>query len=296
MYHILNRNTPKSQTPRPSDIDHVLIWDDVSENVRAVEKAALEDNLKHMDADCFLEELTGRGGITNWAEACLAVEKPWEEGIEIVQGMIETLERSELVPPHSIRRTPTWNDQDGDFDLDRFTGGDPYFRGVAKRDVTGQQFVTILVQVGANANASPHRMLWRGATAIALTHLLEAEGYSCEILIYDYSWRIFNSGRNLMTACWVKKAHHHLDISALTVAVSGWYQRVITWATYGMIQGQTPSRGFGKERKVPEHLIRHLTTDENYMKIEDVWSLADAKFACGKFLDTLKHEVVWQDR
>lgn len=288
--------------------NHVLCWDDVSEQVRAVAAAGKAGKITHYTDpfcrasywdDSSRADWLGRTDLRGWDDVVKAIENPWKEGMEAIEGMQDELKHVAFVAPKSIRRRPTWKDDDGDFDLDRYTAGQDSFRSPARRDVTGQQFVTLMVQVGANGGTRASSMMWRGAAAIVATTILEREGFGVEILAYDSGVDVLKANpvtspsysQGLVNAVWIKRTDTPLDVSALVNGISPWYFRILNFCAYGMVPGETASPWLGAEVKLDRAFIKHLTGDERYIVIEEVWNRKDAiKLANGilrRFADPL---------
>lgn len=272
MHYIIDKNISGEQE-HPTDITHIVIWDDVFEQTEAIRKL-----LKHRTPASLHVQVppkyswAGRRDFSNWNEILRLVNEPWEEGLEVVNEMLEELKNIELPVPKSIRRRCAWRDNDGDFDLDRFCSGQDAFRGTVKRDMSGQQFITLAVQIGANGWVGHRDILWRGAVAVAMTNILEAQGYSVEIIGYDMGKYVFRSMQSLMNCTWIKRFEHPFDMAATINGLSAWYFRIINWASYHCVAEQKVSPGFGSEAVASERILEIATNNPEAWQIREVWS------------------------
>lgn len=293
MFYVIDKDCA-GKASYSSDITHIVIWDDVAEQIEAIRKL-----LKRVDPDSLRIQIpaeyswAGRTDFTSWPEVLRLVDKPWEEGNRIVDGMLYQLQGIDLPVPRSIRRRCTWRQDDGDFDLDRFVDGKDSFRGTLKRDMTGQQFITLAVHIGANGDTSAQCILWRGAIAVAMAKILEDQGYSVEIMGYDMGSGVFRSGHSLMSCTWIKRFEHPFDISAVINGLSGWYFRIINWASYYCVKDQKVSYGFGRETVASERILEIATGNPEAWQIRNVWSKEAAVGLARHYLERLvDHDTV----
>lgn len=287
MHYIIDKDID-GQQQRARDITHIVIWDDVYEQTEAIRKLLKYRTPKSLGVKVPPgPSWCGRTDFRDWDTILKLVTEPWAEGMEVVTDMLEQLEHIELPVPKSIRRRCAWRDNDGDFDLDRFTSGQDAFRGTVKRDMSGQQFITLAVQIGANGWVGHRDILWRGACAVAMTNILERQGYSVEIIGYDMGLRVFRSGQSLMNCTWVKRFEHPFDMSAIINALSAWYFRIINWASYHCVKEQTVSPGFGSEAVANNRILEIATNNPEAWQIREVWSKEAAIELATKYLTEL---------
>ncbi len=284
---------------------HLMIWESVNENVEAVLKyadahggaigAVALANAAGGWSDGFdgnsPATWLGRSDLISWGDVDEAVKSPWQRGLDAVEGMLEDIAQVELPVPRSIKRCLAWDESSGDFDLDQYMSGKPFWRGANRRNMSGQQFITLVASVGGNRKTKPTSLLWRGAAACAMAKILEDQGYSVEILAYDYGVDTL-IGRDLVQAVWIKRAEDVLDLSALVNAVSAWYFRLVSFASYYLVPGQCPTYGFGRAQDAPARLLDLVVPDSEFWRIEDVFSRTSAVALVVKFLGTLSQEIV----
>jgi hypothetical protein len=254
---------------------HVIIHDGISDNVRAA--ADLVDRRvsdgyfsKYILEDSYF---LGRS-FKSFKDVVTAVESPWEEGLKRVEQMVDKLRSVDLPMPVSIRRRPSWReDEPGDFNLDRCLVGQPFWRTPTPRPVGGPQIVSMLCQINAAGYVSPVEMMWRGAACVAMASILEEAGYSCEIQAFSYSTRAYTNGDDLLQSCWVKRAGDPLDVSCLVNATAAWFRRTVGFVGYGLGKGVTPDGGFGYQSVAPEEIVKYMAADARAAwQIKEVWT------------------------
>ena len=269
----------------PKKLTHVLVYDDITEmaaEVAAMSRPKLMDHVTDMfDPNYVNEEWLGRSDLTNWNKIEEACHVPWKWGMDRLQTMRERLSHHEFAEPRVIRRIGQWRDSDGDFNYDRFTSGQDAFRSVARRDASGQQFVTLVVNTCANCYVSAEQLIWRGMGAIAACEVLEAAGYGVEIVgaisVQDshYPEGSFVSraekeslgyrevsqrmkGReqdDFAVLTWVKRADQPIDEAALINAVSPWFFRTVSFGAFGVIPNRVVDECLGRSINLrPAHL------------------------------------------
>lgn len=315
------------------EIDHILVWEDVSEVVRAARSGFRSGKMTDIFDDPFLirenqargrdsydanrgrivrlpiteadiknaqyrlrlnqKSWLGRDDLQSWDDVVTAVKTPWGPAQELLAEMKAQVKRQEFAVPRMIRRRAAWGNSDGDFDYDRHCAGQEAFRTVRKRDMTGQQFVTLAVNVSYHcamcscvrckvANVSAEDTMWAGCAALTAASILEEAGYSVEILVC-------NPGRNnlqprigaslrdrknqhLTNAVWVKRADSLVDEAQLLAAISPWFFRTILFGLYCCVPGQTAQSLFGTVDRIQAKHVEKATQDERYIAIEGVGS------------------------
>jgi hypothetical protein len=172
-------------------------------------------------------QVVGRD-FSNWEEIYRDAQAPWPEGVQIVERMTAELEQSDLPRPANRRRKSQFCEDDGDeLDYDRLRGGQDYWRTTRRESTTGPQTVTIVIDVNACREIKPRDILWRGAAAIAMTHILEEAGFRVELWIVHRALKAYTDDSAHCHAVCLKQAGDPLDISTFTVAASGWFYRSI---------------------------------------------------------------------
>lgn len=230
----------------------VMGFDGLSEQVAAVRAAYATGKPTSIDLLHYLgqSEWIGRDvrPRSTREEGLSSIERllnqPWKEGTDVVRAMADKLAGS-IPEPRSIRRQPAWNDDEGDFCLDRAERGDPCFRNAVRRRTNSFRVVTLLCQVNGSCFMSPQTMFWRGAVAVALCDLLEQAGYGVEFVTYAYARQVYGYSSNPsvmsypdhktptgFTYVTVKTADQPLDLQAVANGSSAWIFRSLTFATY----------------------------------------------------------------
>lgn len=208
----------------------------------------------------------------SFADVAKAVNQPWEEGLQIIDQMLDKLHDLHLPVPQSRRRVARWNEDHGDdLDIDRLRAGQPYWRSSEREIRTGPQNVTIIAAMGATQNWHPMQMIWRGAAAIVLTELLERAGYRVDLwggrtgtnVYTDKSWQCF--------AVQLKRPEDPLDRSAVVNAVSGWFYRTIGICT-NLLRRKGQVRAGGGSSAGCSYLGDMVSQDENTFFAEWIWS------------------------
>lgn len=286
MRHIIDKN-------EEGIITHTLLWDDMSEQARAVESAwnrtpdkfSVIRDVFHVSGS--KKSWFGRTDLKDWKSVREAIETPWKEGMETIKTLQDQMAGIAFAPPKSIKRRGMWGESDGDFDFERFANGLESFRTTARRDMTGQQFVTLLVQVVANCGTSAESMMWRGAAAIAATDILEQNGYSVELIAVDTTDGTYYPSKededankyryqNFCNAVWIKRPDQPLDTTALVSGISPWYFRTLNFASRCMVPDTKPTWGLGYATKIPDRATEKITGDPSFIRVEDVWNKASS--------------------
>lgn len=229
----------------------------------------------------------GRNDIKDADRLRKVARGTWDDGMRRVKSVLDELSGVELPTPRSIRRVNVWREDDGDMNLDRYMAGDDAFRSPVRRDMTGPQFLTILVQIGANACTGADTMFWRGAAALVLMDVLERQGYATEIIAYDYGRMTLEEG-DLVCATWVKRAESQPDMSVLVNVVSPWWFRTANFGSYHLVPGCTPSSNYGSESIAPAAILEPLACENGTVwNINSVWDRASAVALCRGYLSQL---------
>lgn len=171
----------------------------------------------------------GREGLSSWADVERAVNSDWPEGIRLFEETLAQVEQVDLPRPVSRKRKLHWSEDCGD-DLchDRLRGGQAFWRESRRQAATGPVVMTIIADIGTLAGHHAQEIFWRGAAAIALTHLLEESGYRIEL------WGASNAYRTRLSAfdavC-LKRSTGPVDISSLVNASSSWFFRTVVFGS-----------------------------------------------------------------
>lgn len=227
-------------------------------------------------------------------EACLqATGENWAKGLDEIESMIAELQVS-LPAPVSRRRRPKWLQDDGsEICLDRLRSGQDFWRDARRQTSTGQNTITIITDMATPSIVDSRDILWRGAAAVALTHLLEEAGYRVELIAASSVQNVYTSTTNpdcphdCCHAITLKHPEQPVDLSTLTNWVSGWAYRTIWWM-WKNCQG-TPSSNYGRPMDLQNPKLKAaLTSDDNAWVITGVWNRGDALTMARGFLQLLQ--------
>ena len=122
--------------------------------------------------------------------------------------------------------------------------------------------------MGNNAHVNPTDIYWRAAAGIAAVDLLEAAGYSVEVVAW---WRSENSYPNkdrdwdCFASIRLKDAGEVLSVESLANGLSGWYFRTVMFAVLRSKVGWTC--GLGRTRPTIEGYEEHLDVSQGTRKV-----------------------------
>lgn len=193
------------------------------------------------------------GSSTNWTDKNFeswnhlreVFLKPWKEGIETVEDMLNEIKAQELPRPKSRRRKARWSEDDGEIDIDRVMVGDAdFYREVKREIVHGPSNVLLLTNLDAYGNDTHSKIFWRGAAAIAAADLIEDAGYSVEIWVWCHGTRVYSgSCSQQFHAFPLKRAGEPIDIGTMINALSGWFLRTVLYNTFADTTTKTIGTG-----------------------------------------------------
>lgn len=227
------------------------------------------DMTEYVDGDTFKQQdstgdFTGRK-FNSWAEVEKSTQETWEDGIQELQMFIERLQKTEIRPIKSHKRIIVWGTSGEELDLERLQAGDPNCWKSYKREKTdGPTTLTVIIDTSTPWTVDSMDILWRGAAAIALTHLLEEKGYSVELWVVAGSTLFANKSYPCMQACCLKKTSDLLDMSTLVNTVAGWFYRTVTFTLMNTICNKTGERmsdGYGRVYNPTEVDLDQITPD-----------------------------------
>lgn len=230
----------------------------------------------------------------SWDDVKDAVNSSWKQGMDVLEQYIDRLCKSNLPEIRSHKRQIKFNMEDGDeVDLDRLRSGQDYWRLSHREATIGETTATIFVDTTTMCSEDWRNILWRGAAAIALTKILEDKGYTTEVWSVCGS-RLYarHAGRNVMTACCLKRPHDPLDVSTLINLVSGWFYRggVLYALNHTMVRKQNQSLAFGHgmcDTPKPKDLD-HLSRDERRVYVSHAFSFDAALGIIERELEKLR--------
>lgn len=258
-----------------------------------------QEALLSRERDRFREEIHtdrvdwfGRDDLDSWDDAVRLSTEPWPEGIDRVHRFAEQL-KAELPKPQDRRRRRRWDDRDGDdVCYDRLRSGQAFWRRTERRWSSAPQSVAIMVDVGTTANYSTKQMVWRGVTAMAVAHVLEAAGFTAEVWSVNYtSW---GDTTRLLQAVRLKPAAQALDEGLLSNVLSPWYYRSLTFQTRYSTRGPHGNNTAGTSSTPSQamlNLVRPTAPDTAQLFLADLWSHDEALDAARDFLQAFGGEL-----
>ena len=201
----------------------------------------------------------------SWEEVEAFTKQTWEDGLQELAMFIERLQKTEIRPIKSHKRTVVWGTSGDELDLERLQSGDPLCWKSYKREKTdGPTSLTIIIDTSTPWNVHSSDILWRGAAAIALTHILESKGYSVELWVTNGATFFANKPYPGVTACCLKRTSDPLDMSTLVNTVAGWFYRTVTFTLMDTICAKTHetcSSGYGCVYNPTETDLDEITPD-----------------------------------
>jgi hypothetical protein len=216
-----------------------------------------------------------KGYMRDWADVKEAVATPWLHGIKVVNDMIAELRKVKIPRPESIRRQPKYNFDGGDeVDYDKLRSGQEFWRKCERNPLKGPQMITIFTDVTTSAAIRAEEILWRGAAALAITNILEEQGFRVELWSYQHCASAYTNGYGIFTAVRMKEMSKPLNVNALVCGVSGWFYRTMMFNAYYVAKRDTrPSMGLGRPQHSLKGWQRDLVTGEkNPIVLRDIWS------------------------
>ena len=216
--------------------------------------------------------------LREWGDVQKKLHEAWQKGIETMTKFVERLRTTPLpeIKDHTIRTT--YSTEGDEVDFERLMAGQPaYFKKTERREKSGPTEMTVVIDTSTPYHIDPDNILWRGAAAIALTHILEEKGYKVELWVINGS----NLYREIevMTACCLKRPAEPLDTSTLINTVSGWFYRTAIFTLLETIcekEDQRKNYGFGGVYTANESELDLLTVDELRVYSSGVFSFDDA--------------------
>lgn len=218
----------------------------------------------------------GRTDLWNWVRVRRACETRWDYGYDLMVAGIEKIQEKQLRAPRSLSRRPCYNTDGGDFDYNRYTGGaEDFWVGPRRRDLVGQQAVTIVVSVGANCNVEYDRMVWGPIAAVVAAAALEMAGFCVQIDMAGHVARLANTGNksvNAVNVVTLKTPEQPLDIEQLANATSPWWFRTIGFTNFYLYKGVKPVETLGTSVGVGEEQLKWVNPDDQRIYVTGVWN------------------------
>lgn len=179
-----------------------------------------------------------------YKEALELSEKGWPEGWERIQQIAEEM-RPDIPAPVSIRRRKRWRDEGDGVDVQRMYSGhfDRMWQTSEREGRLGPRVISIVSIFGGNCGRSVEQLFNNGATAVALTDVLENAGYRVELAA---AYAGDSNDGQVLNVVRLKEADEPMEPNALAavLAHSGWF-RTFGIAVLDGMQNQTIGIGHG---------------------------------------------------
>jgi hypothetical protein len=252
------------------DSYHIHLFDTVGE---IADQSVSMRSMSDRTTSCFMNhDWTGFKLGKSWDDFQRAVDSPWEEGLRIIEGMIDEMRSERLPEPKTRKRRQRWNEDDGDeFDKERMQTGKPFWLSSVRQETHGPTTLTIVIDTYAYSYRDSEEIMWRGAAALCLATILEDVGYRTEIITGTAFSRPYRYGSdNCFCGCIIKRHEDTFDLSSLAVGISGWFFR-LGYVPVQQCGNKECDSGYGGHGRM-RPLLHHLTNDQNPMLVEDIWS------------------------
>lgn len=214
--------------------------------------------------------------FSGWDDVLTKINIEWPEGLAILDRMKRQIQDEQLEPPKSLKRRAAWDEDDGsEVDIDRLQKGQPYWRTTRRVHRPGPIAISVIANLGALQSVSAENILWRGASMIVLTELLEQAGYRVELWGARYGIEAYQNGDNNAYAIQLKGSMDLLNPSSLINAVSGWAYRTVGFGT-NYLSTLRVHETFGASKPLPEFVCNEITLDSQRIVCDDVWSFDGA--------------------
>ncbi len=236
---------------------------------------------------------TGRE-FNSWEQLQEALNKAWEEGIEIVEAFVTRLRKLEWPEIKEVKARKVYSTEGDEVDFDRLHAGVPEFFTKIEREKTGPATVTVVIDNTTAGYMDSEDILWRGAAALAFTALLEEKGYGVELWVTNGSrLYAYHPDRGVMTATCLKRAGDPLDMSTLTSVVSGWFYRTETFQLLHTIcdhQQKVMTSAYGRVHSPTSEDLDMFTGDQKRVYVSGVFSFSGAADLIGDELKRISVE------
>src|SRR5215831_13407615 len=144
----------------------IKVYDSVQDMAEAADGAFRQGKV-----ESGIRSIAGRGyflgrEFASWDEARNAAGQTWDEGVQIISRLAESVAGQIETQPRSRKRRTAWSEDSGDeIDVDRVRSGQAPWRTCQRQVTTGQQTITLIAEIGAPGRVGPDAVLWRGVAA-----------------------------------------------------------------------------------------------------------------------------------
>jgi len=142
-----------------------------------------------------------------------------------------------------------------------------------------------VIDLNANASIDHEDILWRGAAAIAMTHVLEQADFRVELWVVHCADKCYSDRTGHCNAVCLKRAGDPLDIATFAAAVSGWFYRSLMFRAKCL--NGAPCKTLGRPRPPMRSEITLVTNDPNAIIISGVYSEYGAVYLAREALKRL---------
>ncbi len=249
---------------------------------------------------------TGRT-FDSWEQLREETSKPWREGMELVQQMMDKIKQQVTLTPKDIRRKMRFDEIEGEVDVDRAMRGEyDFYRRPHRQMRVSTRNVALLSNIGNTANYKPAQIFWRGVAATVILDILEEAGYRCELWLYNTaqnafgysgysSWRSRTTLRaassDSFTAVRVKACEDPINLDLTVNAMSAWFFRIILFSFRASIPGH--SVGGCSSQPILDPYIEHIDLTQGIKNVK-VCSTAYSEIAAVVAVNEALEEVTAQ--
>lgn len=222
----------------------------------------------------------GEQGLDTWDAVEKRSQRVWAEGLYILQEFVTKLKDAKLPELKDKRRKVKYNADDGDeVEYDRMMNGEEFYRKSERQDTDSVTDISVYIDTTTPAYKDSKDILWRGAAAIALTHILEERGYRVELWVVNGSDLYAGKSKHVMTSCCLKRAGDVLDMSTLINVVSGWFYRTAIFTLLDTIcawRGEGVEYGYGSCYTPTEIDLDQIQKDDHRIYASGVFTFDGA--------------------
>jgi hypothetical protein len=213
------------------------------------------------------------------------VKCPWPEAVDSVKKLVQEIKDSGRLPePASLKRKRRMKEEGDELDIDSALRGEKeFYIGTARTVVKGPRSVAIITNLDAGGGWTAG-VFNRSVSAIAVSDILEAAGYSVEIWAWCLGSRVYRHPTSAQFSCTcVKASGAPMDLDALCDSLSLWITYQIIFASFAVSPFGEPKCIGGMERvlgpwekymQVSENVIR-LYQPKTYSMKETLDSAVD---------------------
>lgn len=208
----------------------------------------------------------------------------WPELLDRLRPMLNQLELDEAVAPHRAivrRRKMTRGDYGDVLDIHRVYSGelDRAWARPKRQNLYGvtDRCATIVVNSGVLATTAFDETLWRVATALKISDLLQSSGRSVEIYVGGTAKELGYTVYEARTYCRIKEYTQPLPVERLAAMCSAAFHRTYTFMARGAINAQISASMGASSEGLPAQLEERKKSGELVVELARCFSFADAK-------------------